>query len=279
MTNPLRATTDLVSGDRLYIGSNTQETFLSVTTILGAIPKQFYLVPWAAKLVAENALGLLHEGVTPLGMEPDEIVAKLKDCWKEDRDTAGMLGDECHTAAEEMLSKSLGKPDIAQAVLESLAETLSADAYKRLGFLVQFLRDNEVHIKAVEFTIFNEEQGYAGTCDFAAVINGKPGYIDIKTGRAVHPDAALQMAAYARGEYIMDDSPDKKDMPFAGIPVDALHGWVLHLQKTKCRLIEADISDEVFDCFCCFLLTKKLWLGGVQDEALGSVVYDSKKGV
>jgi len=43
VTNPTRAITDIQSGDRIYMGTNGSDKYISVTSVLGVMPKQMYL--------------------------------------------------------------------------------------------------------------------------------------------------------------------------------------------------------------------------------------------
>lgn len=57
----------------------------------------------------------------------------------------------------------------------------------------EWLEGNEVELQVSEATVFGN--GYAGTLDMIAKINGVPYLVDIKTSRAVHESHVAQLAA------------------------------------------------------------------------------------
>ena len=68
----------------------------------------------------------------------------------------------------------------------------------------------------VEHTIFNESERYAGTTDLIAKLtDGSNAIIDWKTGN-VYPEHALQVCAYANGEWIGTAAGVKHPMPYIG---------------------------------------------------------------
>ena len=65
----------------------------------------------------------------------------------------------------------------------------------------------------VETTIFNETEKYAGTFDLLAELrDGSTVIVDWKTG-GVYPEHALQMCAYANGEWIGTPDGTRHEMP------------------------------------------------------------------
>ena len=65
----------------------------------------------------------------------------------------------------------------------------------------------------IEHTIFNTTEHYAGTTDLIArLVDGSNAIIDWKTG-GVYETAALQICAYANGEWIGTEDGTRHDMP------------------------------------------------------------------
>lgn len=309
MTQPIHAAVD-DTGQRIYF-NDKKKKFFSVTRLLSeTLPKQMFLVPWAAKVVAECAVELMMDlwdlgtGVYETEPLPNwllratyqndediewELIEKdLKQAWKWQRDDAGELGDEVHNAADEMLKVSKGKPHIFDALMMShwtmILEgqgTISKSAFQRLQHLQKFLHKHNVVVVETEFTVFNEALGYAGSCDLAAYVDGVPHIIDIKTSRDVHDETALQITAYARGEYVLTDDGVRDTMPFSDdIDDDERHlirGGILHLTPKACLFIEVDTTDEMYDCLNALCLVKSLWVDNGRKEALCEVLYDSSK--
>jgi len=295
MTSPLRATTDINTGDRLYEnGIEADKQFLSVTTILGAIPKHFFLVPWAARLAAEcaadeieNAMGHGQSAFFEYdedGVElrwygeasKERFITHCKDARTRNMEDAGDLGDDVHTAADQILSFSGGDPKIARQMCDNMSG-LSDEARKRLGHLVNWLEDNEVEVIATEFTIYNDEYGYAGSCDLFAKVNGKYYMLDIKSGKSAHAETALQLTAYYKGEYLVVEEDDgtvtKLPVPWEGL--DNVGGAVLHLQKTQMRFIPMTVGKEAFILFIRLLQVKKAM--SMLEGFMGEPTYNSKK--
>lgn len=296
MTQPVRATTDPDTGDRYYAPLNplTQRPYISVTSALSAMPKQKYLMPWVGKVVAETAVefmrdldeypGINNGVVNPLEAyydeddvmgEPDwELLAKdLGDAWKWERDAGGDLGTLVHEAAEAILRLSKGQYGFARDMLDG--GVYEPAVAHRLEGLVDFLRDNDVRVVAVEFTLYNDWYNYAGSCDLAAIVNGVPYYIDIKTNKTITPDIALQIAAYAHGEYAVNSGGEPQTMPLSR----PAKGAILHLTANHCKLIEVRVDSYVFGVFTTVLQTiKRDWLNNLDKKVLGEVLYDSRKG-
>ena len=56
--------------------------------------------------------------------------------------------------------------------------------------------------------------GYGGTYDLLMMIDGELWLIDIKTGKGLYPEFALQLAAYRWADYIiLPGDPTTYDMP------------------------------------------------------------------
>ena len=77
-------------------------------------------------------------------------------------------------------------------------------------FLVQYKRwlaESGVEIMLAERQIWNLTQGYAGTFDLIGRFkkSNRIFCVDIKTGKGTYPEHALQLEAYARGEFVGND--------------------------------------------------------------------------
>ena len=116
----------------------------------------------------------------------------------------------------------------------------------RLYQFQRFTEDYNPQWKAVECVVFNDTWNYAGTFDGVADIPELGGIciLDVKTGKSVHDKAALQLNAYANGEW-MEVGPDDRALPLGKID----RAYVLHLQKTQYALQEVVLSEENFQAF------------------------------
>lgn len=234
MTSPKGATSDRTG--RFYTWRD--ERFWSVTTIIGGgIPKPA-LINWAKKFTAEYAcdnytkLGALLEPDADGNIDRDGAVDWLKGAAYRDRDRKADLGTELHTATEAYI---LGKPMPPW----SLPVRPVMEQFKK------FLADYQPHYLLTEASVFNRSERYAGTLDAVAVIDGRRYLLDVKTGKGVYPEVALQMAAYRYAEYV--GLPDGSEEPLPQIDACA----VLHLPTDgrgyELTTVRAD--REIFQAF------------------------------
>jgi hypothetical protein len=107
---------------------------------------------------------------------------------------------------------------------------------------------------------------YAGTMDLLCEIDGRMSILDVKTGKSVHEDAALQLAAYANADFIVPDpnhpgavqvtpnrgrryytweGPAKDEIPMPEVK----DGYVLHLRDDGWQLVHVPITDELYEMF------------------------------
>jgi len=262
MTTPLNATINQ-NGDRVYtVGTDGDRQYISVTSVLNALPKQQWLIPWASRLAAERALDFqqqpYHEWrgiLEPYGLldgktEDESIVNYIKSASREYTKDAGGLGDEVHTLVEHALK--LPKEDI-MSQLQSLAVQLGltfddqgkCEALRRVEHFAAWYTTSPYRVIAQEFTVFNDTVGYAGSCDLA-LEHEKTGewfYTDVKSG-ALREDASMQLIAYVKGEYVYDaENNERKQMPrgsgkFGG-------AMVIQTMKTKCKI--AIVNEENYE--------------------------------
>lgn len=288
MTTPKNTYIDPSTGNRIYLGEEPSKRYISVTSGLEPLPKP-WLAPWVAKATAEVAVELMQEleahyedlstthpfkeYLDELGTDGVdwELLAKdLAKAYEWERDGAGGLGDKVHEGAEKLMNISGGNAKIADAHWEAMED---GEAKTRLDFLIKWMYDNEIVVYAVEPRLFNDTDGYAGSCDLIAYVNGVLYVVDYKTSRQF--DAlkfAPQIAAYANAEYMLDDDDKRIPLPPEW---DEARGAVLHLQPTKARFVEVDISDPIFDCFRASLLLTKMLLDS--RTLKGEVLYDTAK--
>jgi hypothetical protein len=142
-----------------------------------------------------------------------------------------------------------------------------------------FVEVMNLHPVMVEAIVYSETHRYAGTLDTMGVLGpddgsdlhglaGKPLIIDWKSGSGVYGSYALQLAAYAHAEKVIT-ATGHQDFPQ---PDGAV---VVHITSQGWRLVEVDISDEIFEAF---LTTKAmaLWTQETSRQAVGKVVAHGK---
>jgi hypothetical protein len=225
MTAPALAAT-AAGGHRVYRWQGRE--FPSVTAILaGGIPKPF-LARWAAKAAAEYAINQLDR----LALLPArQAIREIKQAPWATRDAAADLGNLLHTAVE---AHATGRP--RPQVPDHAAGYLA-------GF-DQFLADHTPSFLAAERTVYSRRYGYAGTFDALATL---PDHglilLDVKTGNRIHPEACLQLAAYAAADFI--GHPNGTEQPLPAIEA----GAVLHLRPNGYQLLPVPIGRAVLEAF------------------------------
>jgi hypothetical protein len=268
---------DRPDGRKYYDGEGNE--YWSVTTLLnGGVPKQ-NLIPWAAAQAShsmveelaipaqatrqllidikeaensadiqeviwerldkaltsyndrDNVLGQLASGVKTHVEKGRKFVSNAH---KRTRDAAADAGTEAHKAIERHI---LGEPigdlgELAQASFENFLE---------------FEKQLEPRWEASELTVFNPTAKYAGTLDFIAEIPALGEGLtlgDIKTGKGVYPEVALQLAAYRFAEFATTaHNNEKVDMPKTERAV------VLHLRPDSWELVPVQADTEAFQMF------------------------------
>lgn len=211
-------------GGRTYVWDN--RTYWSVTTILGALSKPA-LPNWAAKTaatyVADNwkmLLGLCLDDRT------EEVVSLVKGApWRE-RDKAANLGTDVHHAIDAYLT-----------------DGVSLNNFPHMAPFYNWLERSKLTILEHEVTTFSERYDYAGTLDLLCESEDGIGLIDFKTGKGIYPEYALQVAAYARADFIGRRDNSMTDMP----KVD----WCacLHLRPDFATLHKVADIDTSFSSF------------------------------
>lgn len=154
-----------------------------VTTLLNdGIPKP-QLINWAASTTAEYALDHWDElSDKPVGVRLKELVGARFEISRE----AMRKGTDVHALAELLVhGTEIEVPEPLAGHVESY---------------VAFLNEWNPEPVIVEAAVVNYSVGYAGTLDLVVDMAGERWLLDIKTGKRVYGETALQLAAYANAE-------------------------------------------------------------------------------
>lgn len=245
------------------------ETFISVTNALSNGYPKPALPRWAAKVVGEYVVENLDE-VNELAkrLEPAELLSLIKGKPWMARDKAADLGSLVHDIAEQYAVTG-ELPDLA---------VIREEARKKAAQYFAFLEQVQPSFHAIEGIVFNRRFGYAGAFDAIMDINhplsGTVGryIVDIKTGKGVYAEAALQQAAYRYGEFIAVGDEE--------VPMPEVDGaLILHLQQTQWRLVPVDTSESSFNTFRAALHVAKYRTTkgeGYENEAVGPPVMKGR---
>lgn len=279
MGNPALARSDDL-GRRFYTFGDPPEAYWSVTTILNVYPK--FLNAHYAKMSAELAFeALLERGphsrsaaiinrlaargradfverqargeLTSLKLakqsDRDLALRWVKGAADRHRDAAAERGSAAHAEAEQMVLQHARAEARLYLAHEAIVPWRDDLAPYQAAFTA-FVEDKHPEWLAAEASVFNRTQAYAGTLDMIVRLTMPDGrvltvLVDIKTGKAIYPEVALQLAPYARAEFVAH--PDgRTELPM--IPVDA--GAVLHLRANGTyEFREVRIDPAIFDGF------------------------------
>ena len=199
-----------------------------VTWILDkGVPKPA-LVPWAANTTADYATDHWDELAE---MRPSERNAVLRRARWEATDKAARRGSEVHDFARRL----------AEGQELDIPEELIGHVDSYLRFANEWLEQELI----TEATVGNRKWRYMGTLDLiAGLADGKVWLLDWKTGgKGIYPEAALQLAAYANAEFILNPDGSERPMP----KVDA--AGCVWLRADGYDLIPVTADEEAFRTF------------------------------
>ena len=257
-----------VTGDRVYVwppGGESQREYLSVTSALSSLPKP-WLTGWAARVIAETAVHK-HDILAKLIEDnPDEAIRWLKGAHYAARDGAARMGSTLHEIAELDAMGETTEADIQ-------VSRLTGEGQRKAAQLRDFFSRVPHRLIEVETVVYNDRHRYAGTLDFLVeftdpsvtmMLPFPPGLcvMDLKTGKGVYTETALQLAAYRGAQYALDlDTASRREMP------PTVGACVLHVTEKSWALVPAITTVEVLEAFLSVLnLAKSLplneaWMG------------------
>lgn len=224
MTPAVEMTDDHVytwHGDPPIIGAD------SVTRIIsGGVPK--FLTAWAAKLAAECAV---HKQSEWAHLPDDEAIAHIKKASDRVRDRSADIGTRAHKWCEDRVAGTHGEPD--------------PDIKGHAAQFERFLADWQPRYLETEVAVFSRTHRYAGTLDGIAELGPSRSVtlLDVKTGKSVYPEVALQLAAYARADFIGRDDGTEDPLP----EIDQFA--VLHLRPNGYKLVPVTVGDDEWFSF------------------------------
>lgn len=200
----------------------------SVTTIISALEKPA-LPRWAAKAVAQYAVGEWRSLSALIESDPDAAVDLLQRAPWRSTERAADLGTHIHEIAEALAGEA-EMPDIRD----------EAQPYVE-GFLAA-VEEHDIRPSHVEVTVAHRTLGYAGTADMIATVDGVPAVVDIKTGKGVYAETALQLSAYRHAEILVRDG---QETPMPAVEA----GYVLHVRPRRTRLLPVSCGEDEFAAF------------------------------
>lgn len=171
-----------------------------VTTLInGGLPKK-ELPYWAARTVAEYVAQHPEDVDALRRLGPGPMTQALKEIPWQARDTAAVRGSEIHALAERLAhGESVEVPEHLEGYVESCVDFL--DAWRPDPLVVERPLAHRAH-------------WWAGMPDLLARLpDGRVILYDYKTGSGIYESYALQLVAYSRAEFYVDDDDVEQPIP------------------------------------------------------------------
>lgn len=247
MTAPVLAVP--TENGRYYTHPARRDSVPSITNILG---KKFKPL-WSsgAKAAAQYAAEIRDK----LGALDEEQVFQLVSHPPFRDDSPSAIGDLVHKWIEEYVRGGMMGANPAGPPVEDVNAAPNTAKWMYGRFLA-FVNHYQPQFTDTEFTVWSNRHGYAGTADLSFKLGETHILADTKTGKAVYPEAAMQLAALANADVIL--SPDGSEKPVPKYDRFA----VLHLRPRSFTLHPVDNLDAAFEAF--------LHLKGVFDWDIGA---------
>lgn len=233
---PRNAHTDPESGLRFYRWQGRD--LPSVTSVRRMAGLPFGLHWWTVNQVVDHALRTAEANADRLRMSADRdavlavIRHELRGSATAERDAAAALGTAVHDAAAQ------GRE------VDDVADELRP----RLRQYRAWLASSGAEVLAAEFQVWNLAVGYAGTVDLLCRLrDGSVWIVDLKTGKGVYADHALQVTAYSRAEFVGADDAVDEDLTALLHEVSGIA--VLHLSDTGWEFHRVSYDEETWRAF------------------------------
>ena len=204
----------------------------SVTGILNIVDKSGALVGWAKRETAACAVRNL-DMLAAMRQAGGDVAAVnwLKAIPDYQRDTAADIGTRVHALAE--------------STAKGIPVTPTDEERPFLAAFQRFLDEWQPRYLATEEMVASLTHRYAGTLDAIVrrCFDQELVIVDYKTGREIYPEVGLQLAAYARGEFMGLPDGSERRLPEIGV------GAVLHLTPTGYEFRRVRIDDLLYRIF------------------------------
>ena len=259
-SGPRNASTDPATGLRYYSWQGRR--LPSVTSIrrLAGIPLGLH--NWAISKVIDRAVDEWRDiGAELAKADPAAVQVvrhRLRKAATDERDAAADLGTAVHDAAA--TSKAMGDVDPKVA--------------PRLRHYLDWLRQSGAVVLGSEFQCWNLTVGYAGTADLLCRFpDDSIWVVDLKTGKGIYGEYALQLLAYLMAEFIGED--DVRDESLTALLRQVKGMAVLHLADDHWEFVSLRADAETWTAFR-GLLAFGLWMR--DHEARETFALGSRKG-
>lgn len=201
-------TSRLVFDDKKHAYKLDGKLLSGVTTIISETSSKGALVQWAANMACEyieserkDWLSEYSKGKNRLTMEEwatDLLPARIQEArtaHARKRDKSATKGTDTHALVEQYINFCLKHGGRTSPVDNLFAEN---GPMQTIATFIHWAQENVDQFIAAEQRLYSETHGYAGTCDFIAIMDGKLTIGDLKTfPKMWSADAFIQMGAYS----------------------------------------------------------------------------------
>jgi len=207
----------------------------SVTNIIGTLDKPF-LLGWYAKLAAESAVETEQKHSGLIKAKPDAAIKHFKNAGLRKLEAAGALGNTVHDTVEQLAQGfEVEYPEYVEGYINAFHK------------FVKEWKPEFIHFEVTCFgSVLDSTLGelkYAGTADFIAKINGLTIIGDWKSGKSIHTDGSLQIAALANAKEMITADGNVIQMPRAD------SGVLIHLTPKGFHVYQTDPFGTAWDIF------------------------------
>lgn len=195
-----------------------------VTSIIGVLDKPA-LPRWAARSVAEYVADHRDavEHLYDMGRGP--MVDALRGVPWQRRDDAATRGTSLHDIAERIAGGE--EVDVPEPLIPLVEQALA------------FMEDYQIVPVATERSVASREHRFAGKFDLIADSKVGRAIWDYKSGKAIYPETALQLNAYAGAEF-MGECGDESPVP----ECEAAYG--VHIREDGYDVIPLEFGRHVY---------------------------------
>jgi hypothetical protein len=253
--------------------------YVSVTALTGLLP-----LPWMEAYASKHAAECAFNEQDAYRELPskDERIKFVKGASRRYSRAAAERGTQIHAHVEK---RNLG------VIMDPWPLPVAASMRQYEHFLATV----KPRIEAAECKVYHRRMDlnelpryYAGTMDLLCEIDGRMAILDAKSGKSIHEDAALQLAAYANADFIVPDpnhpgavqvTPNRGrryytwEGPVADeIPMpEVKDGYVLHLRDDGWQLVHVPITDELYEMFLS-LFSVERWERDLKKRVFGTKI-------
>lgn len=227
-------------GDRQYVSPRTGLKVPSVTTVIGVV-RHIGLEKWRDNQLLDAMDEMQQSGeldkLRADGLSWQKIRIQVKEHASANMSVGADRGSSVHTWIENTVANECGyKVPVPELTGAAAAAAESWKAWRS---------KHDIKWMGIECTMFNDTQGYAGTGDFIAQIDGETVIGDYKTGATLRPSVWPQLAALSHAEYLVDRDGVQHELP----PITGGVGVLLDANGYQPRYMDAPGLEDAWQHF------------------------------